>query len=465
MPKTVADMMLGKVCPPWLAAEREKCRHSVSRFNRVVLNRPPFWSKQAEVAESFRTHRQTLCMSGNSTGKSFTLGTIALWYAAMHPHSKVVITAPSENQLRNVAWTYIAKAFHDCPYRLFPQARIYKQPLKIEIAEDWFIIGYSTKKKENLTGFHAEHLAFIVDEASGVEREIYEGLDSLNPHRVFMIGNPLRPYGVFYDRCSRAMRGEDPNTNLIKIKSTDSPDAGVQRSARGLADKGWLEAMKTEWGENSVWWDSHVDANFPKVGGDILIPVDWAERCLVPHRFGGERRIAIDLAKGKGGDKSFVICGDDNGVIDYWESNSSDLATTAWKAFEMRQRWNVSDHRITWDQHGIGIDFAFRLRQVGIVNPTPYMGGQKVKSDSFINWRGYSHWKFRRRLDPTGMFRIQYAMPQKLVNELIPQLEAVSYTEDGTGKVVITPADEVRERLGFSPDALDCMSQLFCFAA
>lgn len=465
MPRTVADMMLGKVCPPWLAEERERCRHSVSRFNRLVLGRPPFWSKQAQVAESFRTTRQTLCMSGNSTGKSFTLGTIALWYAAMHPHSKVVITAPSENQLRNVAWTYIQKAFNECPYRLFPQARVYKQPLKIEIAEDWFIIGYSTKKKENLTGFHAEHLAFIVDEASGVEREIYEGLDSLNPHRVFMIGNPLRSYGVFYDRCQRALREPDKNTNLIKIKSTDSPDANVERSARGLADKGWLKAMEAEWGLNSVWWQSHVEAEFPRIGGDILIPVDWVEMCEVNHRFGGERRISIDLAKGNGGDYSYVICGDDNGVLEWWSSNTASLEETAWKAFEFRQRWGVSDHRITWDQHGIGIDFAFRLRQVGILNPTPYMGGQKVTSESFTNWRGYSHWKLRRRLDPNGMYRLQYAIPQALISRLIPEVEAVSYEEDGQGRTVITSAEEVRERLGRSPDALDCMSQQFCYAA
>ncbi|CAB5237922.1 DOMON_like domain containing protein [uncultured Caudovirales phage] len=455
--------MMGKTVPQWLREEHPRSRESVSRFNRIVLGRPPFWSKQAELAESFRKYPVTLCQSGNSTGKSFSVAAIALWYLTYFKNSKVILTAPSETQLREVCWNYISKAFHECPHRLFPRAMAYKQPLKIEIAEDWFLLAYSTKKKERLSGHHSEHLAFIVDEASGVDREVFEALDSLAPHRTLLVGNPLNPSGVFYERCMRQQANPDPRVNLIKIKSTDSPDANIPRSGRGLASKNWLDDMAREWGRNSQWWKSHIEAEFPTEGGESLIPFDWLDRCNIYHRQGGPRRISIDLSTGSGRDSNYVICGDDNGVIDWWACNTSSLEDVAWKTFEMKRRWDVSDHRITWDQQGIGTDFAFRLKSLGINNPTPYAGAKKVKSNQFLNHRGLSHWRLRRRLDPTGEYMMPYAIPETLINRLKPEVGAVHYELNGEGRIVITPKETVVERLGRSPDALDAMAQLHAY--
>ncbi len=461
--RTSPDAMMGKILPPHIRAEYSSCRDSVPRFNRVILDRPPFWSKQAELAESFRKYPVTLCQSGNSTGKSFSVAAIALWYLTYFKNSKVILTAPSETQLREVCWNYISKAFHECPYRLFPRAQAYKQPLKIEIADDWFLLAYSTKKKERLSGHHSQHLAFIVDEASGVEREVYEALDSLAPHRTLLVGNPLNPSGVFYERCMRQQANPDPRVNLIKIKSTDSPDANIPRSGRGLASKDWLDDMRREWGENSQWWKSHIEAEFPTEGGESLVPFTWLDRCAIPHRPGGARRIAVDLGSGSGYDRSFVIVADDNGVLSYFTSNTASLEEIAWKAFEFKRQYDVSDHRLTWDQAGIGADFAFRLKTLGVHNPTPYVGGKKVKSNQFLNHRSLSHWRFRRRLDPAGEYLMPFAMPDSLVSLLRPELGAVHYELNADGRIVITPKEVVIERLGKSPDALDTLAQLFAY--
>jgi len=40
--------------------------------------------------------------------------------------------------------------------------------------DDWAMIGRASDKKENMLGFHAPYLMFIVDEASGVPDEIFE---------------------------------------------------------------------------------------------------------------------------------------------------------------------------------------------------------------------------------------------------------------------------------------------------
>lgn len=461
--KIASDAMLSKPTPPWLFNEYGPCRDSIARYNKVVLNRPPFWSKQAELAESFRTYETTLCKAGNSVGKSFSVAALVLWYLMYHKNSKVIVTAPSETQLKEVCWAYILKAFHECPYKLFPKARVYKQPMKIEIAEDWWVLAYSTKKKERLSGHHAGNLAFIVDEASGVDREIFEALDSLAPHRTLLIGNPLRPEGVFYERCMRQQSLPDKKVNLITIPSTDSPDIHVEHSARGMASKGWLEKMRREWGEGSLWWKPHILAEFPESDSQTLIPLDWLLSCeTAQHQPGGNKRIAIDLGTGGGGDRSVVIVRDDNGIIAYWESRTATMEETAWKAFEFKRIHDVSDHRITFDQAGIGADFAFRLRSIGIFNPTPYIGGRPANK-AFRNYRSYSYWQLRHRLDPNGRYFRPFSMPLQFLSSIKRELMAVRYSLNVTDTLGLNDKEEVVNLLGHSPDLADCLAQSFAF--
>ena len=454
---------MGKVLPPQIREEFARCRDNIPRFNRIILNRPSLWSKQAEICESFLKYRTTLVMSGNSCGKSFLLPALALHYLTYNTPSKIILTAPSETQLREVSWNYMLKAYQECPYRLFPSCQLYRQPLKMSISTDHFLLGYSTKTTEKLSGHHSDKLCVLVDESSGVERNIYEALDSLVPHRTVLIGNPLNAHGAFYDRCQRQMADPDPTVNLIKMRSIDGPDANIEHSSRGLASKSWLDAMRREWGEGSQWWKSHIMCEFPTVGGEALVPIDWIDRCQRHHRPGGQRKIAIDLSTGSGSDRSVVICADENGVIEWWNSKTAPMEETAWKAFEMRRKWDVSDHQVTFDAGGIGADFAFRLRSMGIANPTPYMGGKAVRSAQFLNHRSLSFWRLRRRLDPTGEHMMPYAMPLDLIEMAKREFPALTYELNGQGKVQIAKNEDVRERLGFSPDIADCMAQLFAY--
>ena len=53
-----------------------------------------------------------------------------------------------------------------------------------------------------LQGFHAEHMLYIIDEASGVDDTIFEpvlGALSTPGARLLMCGNPTRLSGFFYD--------------------------------------------------------------------------------------------------------------------------------------------------------------------------------------------------------------------------------------------------------------------------
>ena len=67
------------------------------------------------------------------------------------------------------------------------------------------MLSDARRHKENpeaLQGFHAEHLLFLIDEASGIPDVVFEvGLGALSTPgaKVVMAGNPTRTAGFFHD--------------------------------------------------------------------------------------------------------------------------------------------------------------------------------------------------------------------------------------------------------------------------
>lgn len=432
------------------------------RFNRVILRRHKLWSKQAEILRSFTNYPVTLCKAGNSVGKSYAIAAAALHYLAYNPGAKVICTAPSHTQLREVLWANIVEAFNNCPYKIFETARLSKSPdLKLEISPTWFILAYSTTTAERFSGHHSRRLAVIVDEASGVSREIFEAADSLIPHRMLLIGNPLRPEGVFYERCLRS--ATTPGSNLITIKSTESPDITVPHSNRGLACQNWLEKVRSDYGEGSMWWQAHVEAEFPTSGAEQVIPSDWLNAAeTVVWKPSGPRRLGIDLASGSGGDKTVLMVRDDNGILEMSDSNEWSLEETARRCYELAMRYQINSQHIVWDMPGIGMDFAFRLESVGIYGATGFQG-QRFSGKIHANLKTAAYWNLRQRLDPKGVYPHRFHIPPKVASKLRPELAATRYIIDQSDRIALIPKDDIIASLGHSPDYADSIAMTFAF--
>ena len=334
-----------------IKSELAKCRSDPSRFNRTILGRPDYWSRQRELAESVIRYPVTLCTAGNAVGKSYFDAGFLHWFLTMHPGSMFLATAPSQTQLEEVLWKQVEAAHRNA--RIPLGGRLLKSPLKIDFGGEWQGLAYSTTKTERLSGHHRGAMAAVIDEASGVEAPIFEAIDSCNPSTLVMTGNPLRPDGVFYDRCQDAeAKASDPDrlANLIRISSLESPDIHLPRSPRGLADATWLAKSANDYGEGSIWWLSHVLALFPDSASDTVIPRDWLDRAgRAEHLPSGPARVAIDLGEGNGGDKSVVLCRDDNGLLDLVFSNRWDFSATAKQAAAIVKKRKVAPQRVSYD--------------------------------------------------------------------------------------------------------------------
>ena len=147
----------------------------------------------------------------------------------------------------------------------------------VEVSPGWHALGYPTTSVERASGQHAKDLLVIIEEALGVEDEIWNALYSLKYSKLVAIGNPIRAEGRFVDLIRQADKDREdcipPNKAVyaIRIPSTESPHAHLGKSPYGLADRTWLEACYRHYGSNSLWVGSHIDARIPELSADVLM--------------------------------------------------------------------------------------------------------------------------------------------------------------------------------------------------
>lgn len=267
-------------------------------FVREVLGRHP-WSKQAEIITDVFQYPIVAVKSCNAAGKSDLASDVALTFLMCKPNSIVITTAPTWRQVKDVIWRYIRTKHNKAPVKL---SEAQCNQVGLDLSEEWFAVGLSTKDAEKFFGYHADDILVIVDEASGVEEEIYIGVDAVTPNlnaHVLMIGNPTNPDGRFYKAF------QDPLVKKHTITVFDTPNftANNITNVEQLIDlfeapadsdpiMHIIETQKKlespipalispmtvyrryiQWGTEHPMWEALIMAQFPSQASTALIPL------------------------------------------------------------------------------------------------------------------------------------------------------------------------------------------------
>jgi hypothetical protein len=163
---------------------------------------------QAEALEAVGRHDRVSIRSGHGVGKTTLEAWLILWFLLTRKNCKIPVAANSQDQLRDTIWPEIGKWHRQLPDAL--KAMIDVQAERIVVVQDpegAFAVRRTASKDnpEALQGFHAEHLLFLIDEASGIDDIVFGvGMGALSTPgaKVVMAGNPTRTSGFFrYAPC------------------------------------------------------------------------------------------------------------------------------------------------------------------------------------------------------------------------------------------------------------------------
>ena len=367
-------------------------------FNDVILQRPAFCDYQRQWCRDLLEYRCLAVETGNQTGKDYWIGCIVPWWLVTRPESLVVVTGPGQTTLGSVTWKEIRRAVEQAPllsvFNPTVSIGIKTSPHTVRLNNGSMALGFSTRNIERASGQHAGELLVVVEEASGLEKEIWDAVESFGYSKLVAIGNPLRADGGFADLCDRASRDRElgiPRLQSVchrNVPSTASPHAHLEKSPVGLADRTWIEATRRNYGNDSLYTRVHVDAVRPSLSNEQLIPAADLDRCTTVEtrctanssaRAGRSMPVSVVSAATSGrvvGTRTVIFVRDDLGILECFASPYTGPRDAAEQVCRLSCKWGVLEHCITYDAGGnTGKRLESNLSRLGFPKARAYRGG------------------------------------------------------------------------------------------
>lgn len=432
---------------------------------RTVLGHNP-WQKQIEILESVRDNTTTAVKSCHGAGKSFSAADVALWYLYTHRPSIVLTTAPTDRQVRGILWKEIRKSHGRAKFPL--GGNMLTQELKLDA--DWFAWGFTAPDydPDRFQGFHEIHILVVVDEASGVSEEIFEGIDGVltSEHaRLLMIGNPTNPSGRF----AKAFKSQ--GVSKISISAFDTPnftEFGITKEdirndtwkekitdelpAPFLVTPRWVADRRKDWGESSPLFLSRIDALFPAQSDDTLIPLHLIEaavgRNLVPDE---PSELGVDVAR-FGADETVIM--HRAGPVARIIKTLPTCDTMELTGHVVQSIRDTQAAAAKIDGVGVGAGVLDRLVELNYPAFDMQSGSGATDPEKYKNARAEWWWGLRTRFEDGDI---------DIENDeiLISQLANIKYKVTSRGQILIESKEDMKKRGLPSPDRADTLMLVF----
>lgn len=399
--------------------------------------------------------------SGHGIGKSAILSILILWFLVSHSDSQVACTAPSADQMYDVLWKELKKWLDRMPKPFAAQYQWESSHIRMkEGLQTWFARAKTSSKEntEALAGIHADWVFLAADEASGIEEPIFETMEGAltsGNTLVFLISNPTRSLGYFYDTHHK----DKARWQTYTFSSLESP----------RVDQKYIDNIVAKYGTDSMQYAIRVEGRFPDEGimddkGYVQLFND-SDLHIVPYDNDwmpiGRPRAALD-ASGEGQDKTEWALRDRarGGIVA--EEDVSTAATMANKSITIVDKYRIDPIDFVIDAFGKGHPVAqeialatakeqrpWRVTPVNIGEPCD----DARDAEMFVNIRAMIYWRFMLWCRAGGEL-----MDSPMLRE---QLRSIRFKRTVNGRIQIMDKVSMK-KLGFpSPDKTDALSMTF----
>lgn len=419
---------------------------------------------QEDVLRLLGDHKRVSVRGPHGLGKTTLAAWILLWFALTRDGLdwKIPTTASAWRQLTKFLWPEIRKWAGRVNWEkvgrpaLLDGKELLRESLKLSTGEAFAL---ASNQPALIEGAHADHILYVFDEAKAIPAETWdaaEGAMSTGDARWVCISTPGEPSGRFFEIQTRRPGYEDWAARRVTVE---------QAIAAGRITREWANARRTQWGEDSPMYRNRVLGEFAESGQDSIIPLAWIE--AANERWHAAREAALPPFTGVGVDVARY--GDDDSVmaLRYGRviaelrrtSRRSTMETTG----QVVGILDALGGYASVDVIGIGAGVVDRLRELG-KNVVAFNASSRSKLRDvsgelgFLNRRAAGWWNLREMLDPERGYDL--ALPPD--DMLTGDLTAPRWSLGSGGAIRIEDKDEIKKRLGRSPDAGEAVMQIFC---
>ncbi|AYD01732.1 hypothetical protein [Neorhizobium sp. NCHU2750] len=411
--------------------------------------------KQVEICEAFQHNRQISVKGSAGFGKTLCCAVLVWWSLCTHDQLQTAIFGPSEATLKSTIWKEL-QTLHTRmaePFRGFYEVSATRISRKVNPSTCF--AEYRLASAENISaarGIHSPNVYIFADEASGIPDVVFT--DALlniliadpNP-KLCLISNPSHASGFFWRTwCDPEI--SDQWTH-VHGKMTDAPGF----------DPANLKAIAANYGGPTTRnYRVYVEGEFPLSDESGLIPREHVEYAVQNECFPPENAPIIwglDPA-GQGADSSVLCIRQDNKVLEFKQWNDLNPTQLAYAIKDLYERTpkNQRPVVISIDANGLGYGVYSAVKDLGLPAYECKFAGTPTRHPE-----RYSRVRDQLYAEMADWFageNVQIPNNAKLIEELC----SVQF-EDASGKIKIEKKDQIKKRIGRSPDFSDALGLTF----
>lgn len=447
------------------------------------------WGKQKEVLNSVVHNQRTVVPTTHGIGKTHLAARLVAYWVSVYPPgtAKVVTTANSFKQVKNILWPHIRRLQMNHMPKLG-----YTNTVEWMIGNPPEAVVEGIKPPDDdeagISGHHAPNLLLIVDEAGGIKNAFGQSLEALmtgGNTRLLVLGNPpVDDENTWFERIANS-----PEYNLIRVAAKDTPnftgeDTGICKTcphgvpphqvAIHLTDIQWVESITRDFGVESAFYEARVEAQFPRDNSSKTLPMGWLEAARDNVLEGTQEdiiRLGVDIAS-DGGDE-FVIA-----EIDGWHAKVIHSKSGSDNEDAVRVAGMIKEHiiaaeakhlkrgvtakvRCKIDCIGVGWGVTSFLQQWGRegvfhADIVPVNVAEKARdSVRFMNQRAEMWWNMRQLIQPTEAD--ERTIWLDVDTKELAQLNGPTYGTDSAGRITIEKKADMKKRGMNSPDRAEAL--------
>lgn len=437
----------------------EMWRKDPDLFVRQVFKATPDpW--QTEVLRAFPTSQRIAMKASKGPGKSCVLAWLCWNFLLTRLHPKIAVTSITADNLADGLWTEMAKWQGKSPMLLdafeWTKTRISsKDHWKTwwMSARNWPKTGDINSQADTLAGLHDDYMMFVLDEAGGIPGAVMAaaeaGLAVGIETKLVLAGNPTQLEGPLHDACTK-------ERHLYTVVSINGDPANPNRAHR--VDIKWAQSQIDKYGKDNPWVLVNVFGEFPPGSLNALISADDVEKAMRRHvseesyRW-SQKRLGVDIAR----------YGDDSTVIFPRQGLVAKRSVEMKNASEPEVAARIAQAKLDWGSelefidntggHGSGVVDFMNANGYAII---PVNFSQKPSRAAYYNKRAEMWFEMAAWIKRGG------CLPPD--SQLARELTTPTYTYTPQGKLRLEAKEQIKERLGFSPDKADALALTFAHA-
>lgn len=415
-----------------------------------------FGAQDAAGKAKFRRMAAVAC---KGPGKTAALAWIGLYFVSTRPHSKVACTSITGANLDDCLWPEFPKWMKRSPFLMAKFVVRGESIEAIESPETWFISRRTWKEDtdpqqqaNSLAGLHADYAMWLIDEVSDIPDGVVQAaegvLNSGIETRIVICGNPTRTEGPLW----RACKVEAHLWFVIYI--TGDPD-DPKRSPRIDIDIAREKIAKH--GREDYLVMVNILGQFPKRQADKLLDIQdclvAAQRELEERAYHREAKVlGADVGR-FGGDASVIAPRQGRVLFRLKDFHGLDGPEFGEQIIKFANTWGADGG--FFDGGGVGAsveDFMKRSTHAGTVRPINF-GSAALEPHKYLNRRAEMYVKAKEWVLSGG------CLPDDPL--LHAELAAPKFWYDNKQRVCLEPKDDIKARLGRSPDRADAFVLTF----